>query len=73
MHHFNFNADICVPDHKPQHGQKIWVDMTRERAEFFAKMASKKLDIVPDGFVESLTKSFYHDGEAPDLKIHMDF
>lgn len=42
MLHVNWNEDRCVPNHVPKVGDRIFVDLTRERAEEFARQRVEK-------------------------------
>ena len=37
MRHIDWQFDICIPHYKPSKGERIFVDLTRERAEQFAR------------------------------------
>ncbi len=72
--HVAFHLDICSPIYKPKPGQRIFVDMTKEKAKEIAKKriemfndhpVAKERD--PEELLESLTKSIWHNGEAPDI------
>lgn len=65
MHHVNFHRDRCVPDYKPFLGQRMWVDMTRERAEEIVKGRN-----IPAKHLQAVIDDIYRDGLAPDLAIH---
>ena len=69
MMHVNWQFDECAPDHKPHYGQKVWVDMTRERAEAIAKARVADRPDYPADRLSALVESIYHDGHAPDLHI----
>lgn len=73
MHHVAFKSDVYAPQHQPHHGQRVWVSMTYNRAEEFAK---KRIDTMKamgwDGpaNVADVATSIYHEGMAPDLRVH---
>jgi hypothetical protein len=71
--HTDFNLDRYAPEHKPHRGQRLWVDMTRERAEFLAR---KRIEAaraaghdVDDARLPSLIENFFNEGQAPDLVV----
>ena len=70
LHHVDFFRDTYAPDHKPAHGQRLWVGMTRARATEIAdariahtgcKLSEPEREIVID--------DFFKDGSAPDMKV----
>lgn len=72
--HINWFMDECKPDHKPKVGQRIFVDMTKEKARELAKHLIKMFndhpvakERDPEELLKSLTKSIWHNGEAPDI------
>ena len=75
LQHVDFGLDQYVPDHKPAHGQRIWIDMTRERAEVIARRrvetARSQGYVLPEDRLAALIDSIYgeHGGRAPDLAI----
>lgn len=71
--HVEWRSDRCVPDHTPQPGDRVFVDLTQERAFYLASKNltrwqndpnMKQYGPFPD--VEDLAKSYLQDG-APDL------
>lgn len=75
MQHVQFGLDTFAPDHRPHLGQRVWVDMTRERAEQYARarIASARAqghEISDDRF-EPLVRSILgeHGGAAPDMRV----
>lgn len=73
LHHVEWQRDERAPNHKPFHGQRVWVDMTRERAE---QLAHKRIEQgraagleVREGLFEALVEDFLRCGEAPDMKV----
>lgn len=74
LNHADFQLDSYAPAHKPAHGQRIWVSMTAERAEFIAKervkaaQARGPLTMTADR-LKSLVASIYDDGQTPDLML----
>lgn len=72
LSHVNFHADRYAPDHKPHKGQRIWLSMTKERAQALATkavLARKKPSKETDQIIESVANSYYHDGHGPDLQV----
>lgn len=71
--HTDWPLDRYAPDHKPHHGQRVWIDMTRRRAELIAKervaVFRAQGHDVPDDHLPSLVESIYHDGAAPDCLV----
>lgn len=76
MKHVRWRKDAYAPEHKPHQGQRIWVDMTREAAENYARrrIASAQAqgyEITADRF-EPLVRSLMgvdHGGGAPDMLV----
>jgi hypothetical protein len=71
LQHHAFGADWCVPDHVPYFGQRVWVDMTRERAEAIARMRISRLpEILARGdMLQQYINDIYRNGQAPDLVV----
>lgn len=75
MKHVRWREDQYAPHHKPAHGQRVWVDMTRERAEHYAKeriaSAEKAGHTIAPSRFEPLVLSIMgeHGGAAPDCVI----
>ncbi|MGK2829189.1 hypothetical protein ACSI5F_03670 [Ralstonia pseudosolanacearum] len=73
MQHVAFRSDVYAPEHKPHHGQRVWVDITYNRAEEFAKKriaAMKEQGLTRYVNVADVATSIYHEGMAPDLRVH---
>ena len=77
LQHVDFGRDEFAPEHKPGIGQRVWLDMTRERAEVIAKRrmdafraAGREVnaDVLPS-LIDSLM-GIEHGGGAPDMRIH---
>jgi predicted nucleic acid-binding Zn-ribbon protein len=72
--HVDHNLDVVNTTHKPNFGQRIWVDLTMDRAAGFAKriVAAKKLPALwtEDELVHHVTMWIYNDGYTPDLIIY---
>lgn len=71
--HVDWNLDRFAPDHKPHRGQRVWVDMTRERAEMYARRriaaaAERGYDISQD-HLPQMVADIYRDGTAPDMVV----
>lgn len=67
----------CRPDHKPQIGDRIFIDLTKDRARAIAEKRAAALpdlwkERYPSAFeqeqaLEEITESIYHNGESPDI------
>lgn len=74
--HVEFYRDQYAPHHIPHHGQRMWVNMTRERAQL---LATARLEIVKtrrrtseaeaEAIHQSLFDAIYAGGAAPDLVV----
>lgn len=72
MTHVAFNADVYAPGHQPHHGQRIWVDMTWNRAEEIAKAriaAATQQGYTGHVNVANLAASIFNEGRAPDMRV----
>lgn len=75
LQHVRWKEDAYAPHHEPAHGQRLWVDMTRERAEVDARgrieSAAKQGHTYPPERFESLVLNIMgeHGGAAPDCVI----
>lgn len=73
MFHDRWQEDKFAPDHKPHDGQRVWVDMTLERAQQYAD--ARIANATVQGFTVSASRrqriidSIYRDGAAPDLVV----
>ncbi len=79
LEHVDWRRDEHAPEHKPHRGQRLWVNMTRERAEF---IALRYAATVPEEYhngrtVEQIAAIVAEDyyssfgaGTSPDLSIH---
>ena len=66
--HINWFMDECKPNHKPKPGQRIFVDMTKEKARKIALNVVKRANlIVGDDELDALINDFWHNGKAPDI------
>jgi len=68
--HVDWHEDRCVPDYVPKPGERIFIDLTPEKAEEYAKRNVKRwrrqgAQGVPS--VREMTRSYMKDG-APDIK-----
>jgi hypothetical protein len=69
--HVDWQSDVYAPDYVPKSGDRIFIDLTMEKALEYAERNLKawKLD---EGewapTVEELARSYMRDGEAPDIK-----
>lgn len=73
MQHVEFGRDEYAPEHVPHTGQRMWISMTRERAE---KLADQRIAYfralgrdIEDSRRASLIESFFKNGDEPDLRI----
>lgn len=68
--HVAWDLDRYAPDHLPHHGQRMWIDMTRERAEEIARarLEHAGAECSPEN-LERLAASIYGDGKQPDLAV----
>lgn len=73
LSHTYLAHDWCVPDHAPHWGQRVWIDMTRERADELVKRQLAHPQYTGVQFsvsrLKALRDSYYNDGHAPDLAI----
>lgn len=75
LQHVRWKEDVYAPNHKPAHGQRLWVDMTRKRAESHARgrieSARAQGYEIPEERFESLVLNIMgeHGGAAPDCII----
>lgn len=75
LQHVRWREDAYAPGYKPHHGQRLWVDMTRERAEAYARgridAAAEHGHTFPPERLESLVLNILgeHGGAAPDCRI----
>lgn len=71
--HTDFHLDRYAPDHKPHHGQRVWISMTRQRAEQIARervaAALEHGHEITADRLPSLIDSIHHDGHAPDCQV----
>ena len=44
MQHINWRNDICRPNHIPERGQGVWIDMPRELRPVVARIRMKGAD-----------------------------
>jgi len=72
--HAWLGSDRCVPDHKPNVGQRIWIGMTLLQA---TKYVDARISRLSDDLKSSaahrrsaMIDDMYRNGEAPDLAIH---
>ena len=76
--HVDWHLDQQVPDHRPALGSRMFVDLTRERAEAAARRNAERWWDDPqypasaaygdvEDLVRALTEHYYGDGHQPDL------
>lgn len=64
--HVRWELDRCVSDYEPKSGERIFVDMTKEKAKEIAIDIIKKTSrVVSDDDFNRLIESIWHDGETP--------
>ena len=75
LQHAFFGSDKYAPDHKPPPGQKVWIDMTRERAEHFIRERIKAYKLrghdaspLEANFNHHVDGMFEH-GTPPDMAV----
>ncbi len=74
MFHIMWQFDKCVPDFKPEKGQRIFVDMTKEHAEKIAKeiverCKGSRYKLSQDD-LKSLAEDIYGDGHQPCVIVY---
>jgi hypothetical protein len=73
MFHRFFGSDTYAPDHKPNRGQRVWIDMTLEQAQQCADArivsAAAHGHVIPEAHRQPLISSIYQEGRAPDLVV----
>lgn len=69
--HSMLSLDWCVPEHRPHWGQRVWIDMTLDRATQLARrsLALSFADVPPPKLLAEVAASIHHNGHAPDLAI----
>lgn len=80
MRHINWHRDTYAPHFKPQPGQRVFVTMTKERAEEVARQSVDRFWDHPqfpmrqrfesrELAVEQLTESYWNEGTAPTIAV----
>lgn len=74
--HVMWHCDECVPDYIPKPRQRIFVDMTKERAEELARKRIEHFTKIgyndeqdPEKLLEDVTENIWHNGESPDICV----
>lgn len=73
LRHVDWGRDQYAPDHVPAVGQRVWIDLTRERAQEIAqrtvaRVANGKL---PEGAdMGRIVDAVFNNGTAPDLVVY---
>lgn len=78
MAHINFYHDLPAPNHVPKVGQRIFTDLTVERAKFYAErqfnhIIEKRPDFLAERnttqqkWTDNIAADFYGDGRSPDI------
>lgn len=73
LKHINWNLDQYAPDHVPAPGQRIWIDMTRDRALEIARRTVDQVAMgsVPKGAdLNRIADAVYNGGMQPDLVVY---
>jgi hypothetical protein len=73
LHHVNWNLDQYAPNHVPAVGQRVWIDLTRERARTIAQRTIDRVaqsKQVPAHDLERITDAVFNSGDAPDLVVY---
>jgi hypothetical protein len=68
--HVDWHRDRRVPDYQPRPGERIFVDLTEDKAREYARRNRRHYlrqgyDGVPS--IAALARDYLHDGQAPDL------
>lgn len=72
MSHTNFLGDTYAPNHKPHHGQRVWINMTLARARTIARnrvLMNKKLSDETERLIDQVANQIYANGHAPDVEV----
>lgn len=72
LQHVDWREDSYAPNHQPSSGQRVWVDLTRERARTIAQRTIDqvaKSQQVPAHDFERIVDTVFNNGTAPDLVI----
>lgn len=70
--HVLWGLDQCMPNYKPQPGQRIFIAMTEERAQEIAKKRIEHFDNLGysiDGVSSEELLRDWHNGENPDIYV----
>lgn len=72
--HIDWQLDVCVPDHKPQPGDRVFIDLTEDRALEYARRNLKRwedegMDMSGAPTAVELAHSYLHNGKAPDIMV----
>lgn len=73
LRHVNWNLDQYAPDHVPAPGQRVWIDLTRDRALEIARRTVNQVakGNVPVGTdLNRIADAVYNGGMAPDLVVY---
>jgi len=73
LKHVNWNLDQYAPDHIPAPGQRIWIDLTRDRALEIARRTVNQVakGRLPEGVdLNRIADAVYNGGTAPDLVVY---
>jgi hypothetical protein len=72
MIHVNFGGDQYAPNHTPHVGQRVWISMSKDRAQSIARrnvLVRKKPSAETDHLIDEVAAQYYRDGTAPDIRI----
>lgn len=77
--HVMWHYDECVPDYIPESGQRIFIDMTKERAEEIARKRIEHFNKLgyndegdtedPEELLKAVTDDIWHNDKSPDIRI----
>ncbi|RKR46267.1 hypothetical protein [Paraburkholderia sp. BL17N1] len=73
LRHVNWNLDQYAPKHVPAPGQRVWIDLTRDRALEIARRTVNQVakGNVPVGTdLNRIADAVYNEGRAPDLVVY---
>ncbi|WP_180131908.1 zinc ribbon domain-containing protein [Rhodoferax sp. BLA1] len=76
LFHVNFSRDKYAPKHVPHVGQRVWVSMTKDHAQAFAKKRFEALKahrrVEPseeESIYQAVFESIYRDGHEPNMVV----
>jgi hypothetical protein len=72
LQHVDWSRDEYAPQYQPAAGQRIWIDLSRDRARAIAQRTIDQVarkQAVPEHDMERIVDAVYNGGNAPDLVI----